>query len=44
MRIAYMHKYFATPEMPGGTRSYEMARRLVRDRSDEHTTELQSRT
>jgi glycosyltransferase involved in cell wall biosynthesis len=29
MRIAYLHQYFNTPEMSGGTRSYEMARRLV---------------
>lgn len=29
MRIIYLHQYFNTPEMPGGTRSYEMARRLV---------------
>lgn len=29
MRIAYLHQYFTTPEMAGGTRSYEMARRLV---------------
>ncbi|HEX7117791.1 MAG TPA: glycosyltransferase family 4 protein [Longimicrobiales bacterium] len=29
MRILYLHQYFATPAMPGGTRSYEMARRLV---------------
>lgn len=29
MRIVYLHQYFVTPEMPGGTRSYEMARRLV---------------
>jgi len=29
MRIVYLHQYFNTPEMPGGTRSYEMARRLV---------------
>lgn len=29
MRIVYLHQYFLTPEMPGGTRSYEMARRLV---------------
>lgn len=29
MRIVYLHQYFATPEMAGGTRSYEMARRLV---------------
>lgn len=29
MRIVYLHQYFTTPAMAGGTRSYEMARRLV---------------
>lgn len=29
MRIVYLHQYFNTPDMAGGTRSYEMARRLV---------------
>lgn len=29
MKILYFHQYFTTPEMSGGTRSYEMARRLV---------------
>jgi glycosyltransferase involved in cell wall biosynthesis len=29
MKITYLHQYFTTPDMPGGTRSYEMARRLV---------------
>lgn len=29
MRVAYVHQYFCTPAMPGGTRSYEFARRLV---------------
>ena len=29
MRIVYLHQYFVTPAMSGGTRSYEMARRLV---------------
>ena len=29
MRILYLHQYFNTPAMSGGTRSYEMARRLV---------------
>ncbi|MCL4191367.1 MAG: glycosyltransferase family 4 protein, partial [Thermoguttaceae bacterium] len=29
MRIIYLHQYFRTPAMSGGTRSYEMARRLV---------------
>lgn len=29
MRIVYLHQYFKTPDMAGGTRSYEMARRLV---------------
>lgn len=27
MRITYLHQYFVTPNEPGGTRSYEMARR-----------------
>lgn len=29
MKIIYLHQYFLTPQMSGGTRSYEMARRLV---------------
>lgn len=29
MRIVYLHQYFNTPEMAGGTRSYEVGRRLV---------------
>ncbi|GGO85169.1 glycosyltransferase WbuB [Marinobacterium nitratireducens] len=29
MKIIYLHQYFTTPEMSGGTRSFEMARRLV---------------
>jgi len=29
MKILYFHQYFNTPEMSGGTRSYEIARRLV---------------
>ncbi len=29
MRIVYIHQFFTTPAMPGITRSYEMARRLV---------------
>ncbi len=29
MRITYLHQYFTTPEEVGGTRSYEMGRRLV---------------
>src|SRR5699024_5606020 len=29
MKIIYLHQYFNTPDMAGGTRSYEMARRLV---------------
>ena len=29
MKIVYLHQYFNTPKMSGGTRSYEMARRLV---------------
>lgn len=30
MRIIYIHQYFNTPDMRGGTRSYEMARRWAR--------------
>jgi glycosyltransferase involved in cell wall biosynthesis len=30
MKILYLHQYFNTPDMSGGTRSYEMARRLVK--------------
>ncbi|RYZ43503.1 MAG: glycosyltransferase WbuB [Myxococcaceae bacterium] len=29
MKIVYLHQYFNTPTMHGGTRSYELARRLV---------------
>lgn len=29
MRILYLHQYFLTPAMAGGTRSYEMARRFA---------------
>ncbi|MFQ5452998.1 MAG: glycosyltransferase family 4 protein [Candidatus Zixiibacteriota bacterium] len=31
MNIIYIHQYFNTPAMPGSTRSYEMARRLVKE-------------
>lgn len=29
MHVAYIHQYFTTPDQKGGTRSYEMARRLI---------------
>lgn len=29
MKILYLHQYFVTPSMSGGTRSYEMAKRLA---------------
>ena len=29
MKIIYLHQYFNTPEMPGSTRSYEMAIRMI---------------
>ena len=29
MKVLYFHQYFLTPQQAGGTRSYEMARRLV---------------
>jgi glycosyltransferase involved in cell wall biosynthesis len=36
VKIIYLHQYFLTPEMPGGHRSYEMARRLVRAGHEVH--------
>lgn len=36
MKIVYLHQYFNTPAMTGSTRSYEMARRLVRWGHDVH--------
>jgi glycosyltransferase involved in cell wall biosynthesis len=37
MRIIYLHQYFTPPNGPGGTRSYEMARRLA---ANGHTVTL----
>lgn len=37
MKILYLHQYFNTPQDSGGTRSYEMARRLV---ANGHRVEL----
>lgn len=31
MKIIYLHQYFATPESNAGTRSFEMAKRLVKN-------------
>jgi len=36
MKILYLHQYFNTPSMPGGTRSYEMAKRLVASGHEVH--------
>jgi len=36
MRVLYLHQYFTTPSMPGGTRSYEFGRRLVDSGHDVH--------
>lgn len=36
MKIIYLHQYFNTPDMSGGTRSYEMARRMVAAGHDVH--------
>ncbi|MEH1166208.1 glycosyltransferase family 4 protein [Micromonospora sp. CPCC 205539] len=36
MRIVYLHQYFRTPQMSGGTRSYEFARRLVQRGHEVH--------
>lgn len=37
MNITYLHQYFNTPDMVGGTRSYELAKRLV---SKGHTVNM----
>lgn len=37
MKIIYLHQYFNTPEMSGGVRSFEMARRIV---AKGHTIEV----
>jgi len=34
MKVIYFHQYFSTPECSSGTRSYEMAKRLVKDGND----------
>lgn len=36
MKIIYLHQYFNTANVAGSTRSYEFARRLVRDGHDVH--------
>jgi glycosyltransferase involved in cell wall biosynthesis len=36
MKIIYLHQYFNTPQMSGGTRSFEMARRLVASGHEVH--------
>jgi len=41
MRILYLHQYFNTRDMPGGTRSFEMARRLVAKGHDVHVVTSQ---
>lgn len=34
MKVLYLHQYFATPSSNGGTRSYEMAKRFVKNGHD----------
>lgn len=36
MKILYLHQYFNTPKMAGGTRSYEFAKRLVQKGHEVH--------
>jgi glycosyltransferase involved in cell wall biosynthesis len=36
LKILYLHQYFNTPAMSGGTRSYEMARRFVQAGHEVH--------
>ena len=42
MRVLYIHQYFTTPAMSGGTRSYEFGRRLVE--RGHHVTMITSAT
>jgi glycosyltransferase involved in cell wall biosynthesis len=42
MRIAYIHQYFSTREMAGGTRSFEFARRLVANGHEVHVVTTDS--
>lgn len=43
MRIIYLHQYFVTPDMAGGTRSFEMARRLVHVGHEVHVVTTSSK-
>ena len=36
MKVIYLHQYFNKPDMPCGTRSYEMAVRMVRKGHEVH--------
>jgi glycosyltransferase involved in cell wall biosynthesis len=36
LRILYLHQYFNTPQMSGGTRSYEMAIRMIKKGHEVH--------
>lgn len=36
MKIVYLHQYFLLPDMAGGTRSYELARRMAEAGHDVH--------
>lgn len=42
MKIVYLHQYFKTPAMAGGTRSYEMARRMAAAGHDVHVVTSQT--
>ncbi|WP_281648202.1 glycosyltransferase family 4 protein [Parendozoicomonas sp. Alg238-R29] len=43
MIVLYIHQYFGTPSHPGGTRSYEMAKRLVRNGHEVHMVTMASK-
>jgi glycosyltransferase involved in cell wall biosynthesis len=43
MRVAYIHQYYVTPDDPGGTRSYELARRLVAHGHEVHVVTTDTR-
>lgn len=44
MKILYLHQYYRTPSMSGGTRSYEFARRLVERGHEVHVVTSDTET
>ena len=43
MRIVYLHQYYVTRDMPGGTRSYELTNRLAAHGHEVHVITTDTR-